>query len=77
MDKISILRHTIKRFYTQIKKPNICTSKKCLIIQKLEKVYQKYLEALAYNDEIEWQQFFDILDLLNDNIKFLKQKLHE
>lgn len=77
MDKISVLRGTIKRFYTQIKKPNVCTSKKCLLIQKLEQSSHKYLEALAHDDSIQWQQFYDILDLLCDNINFLKQKLYE
>lgn len=77
MDKISICRGSIKRFYNQIKKPDICPSKKCKIIQKLEKVSYAYAEALAYNDNIEWQQFYDILDVLSDNINYLKQNMYE
>lgn len=77
MDKISIYRGSIKRFYNQIKKPNVCPSKKCKIIQKIEKVSHDYVEALAYNDSIEWQQFYDILDVLFDNINFLKQNMYE
>lgn len=77
MDKISIYRGSIKRFYNQIKKPNICPSKKCKIIQKLESASQKYIHALVYDDNIEWQAFYDIVDLLCDNINYLKKNMYE
>lgn len=75
MDKISVLRGSIKRFYNQIKKPNTCPSKKCKAIEKLEQTSNKYIEALVYDDEIEWQSFFNIIDILNDNISYLKQTI--
>lgn len=74
MDKISIYRGHIKRFYNKIKTPNLCPSKKCKLIQSIEKIYDKYIEAIAISDQIEWQQFYDIVDLLNDNLNYLKSK---
>lgn len=77
MDKISILRGSIKRFYNQIKSPHTCPSKKCKAIKKLEQTCNKYIEALVYDDEIEWQSLFNIIDILNDNISFLKQNIYQ
>lgn len=77
MDKVSILRGTIQRFYNKIKSPAVCPSKKCLLIRKIESIYERYIIAIAFDETVEWQQFYDIVDLLNDNLNYLKQKYNE
>lgn len=73
MDKVSRLRGCIKRFYNQIKKPTTCPHKKYYLIKKIEQKSHQYIEALIYDDSVEWQSFYNIIDILNDNISYLKQ----
>jgi hypothetical protein len=75
MDKTSIYRGHIKRFYNQIKKPDTCPSKKCNLIKSLEKACFKYIIQLAHNDTIQWQDYYSIIDVLTDNINCLKEKV--
>ena len=74
MDKISIYRGHIKRFYNKIKKPDTCPLKKCNLLVSLEKACFKYITELAHNDNIQWQDYFSIIDVLTDNINCLKEK---
>lgn len=75
MDPISLQRGKIERFYNKIKKPDVCPLKKSKIIPKLFQATQKYIEILAYDNEIQWQDFYSIIDVLNDNLKFITEKV--
>lgn len=75
MDKITALRHNIKLLHQKIKDENLGPFSKVLLIEKLQQVSYQYLIELAFDDNIEWQQYFDIIDILSDNINYLKQKI--
>lgn len=76
MDKqVTRYRNQIKKLYNQLKQPNISTSCYVQLLIQLEKASYQYIAALANDETIDYLQFFDLVDVLNDNIACLKEKI--
>jgi len=76
MDKqVTRYRNQIKKLYDQLKQPNISTSCYVQLLIQLEKASYQYIAALANDETIDYLQFFDLVDVLNDNIACLKEKI--
>jgi hypothetical protein len=76
-NKVTRFRNQMERLYKQLKLPNISTYEYVKLLVELEKVSFQYIGALVMDDTIDHLQFFDLIDILNDNISFLKEKIRK
>lgn len=73
--QVTRFRNQIERLYKQLKQPNITNHGYLQTLIELEKCSQQYIAALAYDDTLNYLDFFSIIDVLNDNIEALKEKV--
>lgn len=77
MNKADILRQNLKLLYKKIKNKNLNKNEKLIFFIKLQIISDKYIRELAEDEKIQWQDFYSIVDVLNDNLYFLKKQFHE
>lgn len=73
--QVTRFRNQIERLYNQLKQPNLTSANYLNTLLELEKSSQQYIAALAYDDTLNYLDFYSIIDVLNDNIEALKEKV--
>lgn len=73
--QVTRFRNQIERLYNQLKQPNVTSANYLNTLLELEKCSQQYIAALANDDTLNYLDFYSIIDLLNDNIEALKEKV--
>lgn len=73
--QVTRFRNQIERLYNQLKQPDLTSANYLNTLLELEKCSQQYIAALANDDTLSYLDFYSIIDLLNDNIEALKEKV--